>query len=367
VRGGPWAYLLALALLWASCQERAPEKKPRRSVADWTPDMLVPRARFSPEEIFPHASSPYVFDEQAGLLYEPRRRDVWKEAEHPRGEFVVRSNNLGLLEDGPTLWEKRGLRILVLGDSHLMVVGASESFPNLLEAQLRAAGYPDCEVLNAGIGYTSPALYLRRLEHFARLAPDVVLVSLFTGNDFWEELSLRYDISSSPTPLLDANYRQRLDRARHSFQGPLFQGLNQAYFFKHWPGTEERSFELLLESLQGIRDFCEQRQILFLLMILPTKLDVDEDEPELRAQALSTLELSDEEATVQVRLGGRVLATLREWGVPCLDPTDAMRAEPAPLYWRSDQHLAVRGHAFLAQKLFETFERVLADHGWKKN
>jgi hypothetical protein len=103
-----------------------------------------------------------------------------------------------LLEDAPTAKEKQGLRILVTGDSHLFVVDTRESFPNLLEAQLRAAGHAGCEVLSSGVGYTGPLLYLRRIEGFLELQPDAVVVSLFTGNDFMDELSFEYDLQKSP-------------------------------------------------------------------------------------------------------------------------------------------------------------------------
>lgn len=332
----------------------------------WTIDLLVRRTELDPAVLWPLIGAPYVLDPAVGLLLAPEHRETWSWSEHPRGRFGIQTNNLGFLEGEPTRPEKRGVRILALGDSHMMVVDPAESYPNLLEAALRGAGYPDCEVLNSGVGYTGPRLYLRRLERYLELAPDVVLVSFFSGNDLWDDLQLEYDIGRSPRPALDADYAARLERCRERHDGALYQGLNQAHFFKHWPGTAELSLRLALDSLEGIHQRCEREGRLFLVVFLPTKIAVDvEDEPPERADALLTLGLSEEEAALNERLVQRLAGELARRGIPCLDPSAAMRADPTPFFWRRDHHLSVAGHAFLARAAFAAFEPLLAARGWK--
>ena len=115
-----------------------------------------------------------------------------------------------LVEAEPTEVAKRGLRILVAGDSHTQgAVGVAETFPNLLEACLRAAGRADCEVLNAGVAFTGPRCYLERLRHYLFLEPDVFVAALFTGNDFWDDLRLAYAKGGWWVPDEEA-YRARL-------------------------------------------------------------------------------------------------------------------------------------------------------------
>jgi hypothetical protein len=350
---------LVLALLACAC---GPTEDPH-----WTVARLVRREGFDPEMLFPFAKTSCVYDAEAGLLLPPNHTENWTWPEHEGGTFRMHTNNLGLVEDADTESAKHGLRILCVGDSHLMVVGSEEAFPNVLERKLRAAGYPQCEVLNAAVGYTGPRLYLKRVERYLALDPDVVLVSFFSGNDLWDDFLLTYDVGASPRPLLGREYQRRLERCRESHSGALFQGLDQAHFFKHWPGTDEVALALALESLERIHALCEREGMLMLVVILPTKVAVDvEDEPEVRADALATLELSEEEAAVNVRLAARLAGALAERGIPCLDPTAAMRADPRPFFWRKDHHLSVAGQDFVAAALFEAFEPVLAAHGWRE-
>lgn len=325
--------------------------------------MLVPRAVFDPASFWPYATAPCVFDARAGLLLEPDYDVVWKWPEHENGQIHVRTNNLGLLEVEPTERTKHGLRILVAGDSHLVSVDAQESFPNVLEAQLRAEGYRDCEVLNSGIGYTFPHLYARRLEHFLDLALDVFVAALYTGNDFMEELTFAYDLQASPHPGLDPDYVARLERCRERWQGALFQGLNQAHLFKRWPGTDELALQCLLSALDEARALCDQHGILFVCVVLPSKFDVDEDLAEERPAMLAGMELDANEAALGWRLMQRVVAALGERGVPCVDPSADMRASPLPFFWRQDHHLAVSGHAFVAAALHDGLAPLLAARG----
>jgi hypothetical protein len=94
-------------------------------------------------------SAYYIPHPQVGHVHRPHaeRRMQWPE--HPRGEIVFRTNNLGFREDQDTAPRKPDgtVRIMVLGDSHTDgVVWNSESFPNLLEQRLG----PQVEVLSCG-------------------------------------------------------------------------------------------------------------------------------------------------------------------------------------------------------------------------
>ena len=329
------------------------------SAAPWSIDLLVPRRVVDPEQLF-HEDPLCRFDEVGGLLLVPDADATWPWPEAPGGVLHVRTNNLGFLELEATRPEKEGLRILAVGDSHLVIVDAADSFPNVLEAKLRAAGHAGCEVINAGVGYTGPPWYLKRVEKYLELEPDVVLVAIFAGNDFWDTVLTRYDVGASPTPPLGEAYWERLRRCREQFPGALSQGLNQAHWFKHWPGSADLALREVLASMEAIQALCRAHDLPLWTVIIPTKSDVDiEDEPELRQRSLDLLELSEEEAAANLRLSERLAAALVERGIPCLDPTQAMRADPTRFYWRQDHHLAVNGHRFLAERLFETMEPSL--------
>lgn len=78
-----------------------------------------------------------------------------------------------------------GVRVLVLGDSFALGVGAEqeESYPARLEEILRSRGVR-AQVLNAGVpGYSVPDAVTWFAAHGKALDPDVILLTVFTGND----------------------------------------------------------------------------------------------------------------------------------------------------------------------------------------
>ena len=101
----------------------------------------------------------FLYDLVAYLLPGPNHERTWTWPEHPAGRLTRRTNNLGFQEDHVTEREKRGVRILVAGDSHTAgLVANRESFANLVESRL--GDEPDwqgLEVINAGVAYTARA------------------------------------------------------------------------------------------------------------------------------------------------------------------------------------------------------------------
>jgi hypothetical protein len=351
--------LLGSCILAAACEKRLDALGGSGPVsASWTPAALVERKSLDLPALFPLAKT-VVFDDEAGLLLPPNMAERLTWPEHPQGAYRQVTNSMGLLETeevGP----KQGLRLLVLGDSHMMSVNACESFPNLVEAGLREHGHRGADVINAGVPYTGPSMYLLRLRRYLALEPDGVVVSLFTGNDFWDDVYLKYDMAASPKPPPDPRYAQRVTASAKKNDPARGQGLGLAHWLLHWPGTEAFALAEVLASLTEIEALCEEQGLLFAVVVLPTKTDVDEDEPDERAEALATLDLTEEQAGVIRRLGRAAKAALEERGVPCVDPYDEMKARTEPFYWRRDHHLNHAGHALVAEQLLPVLERMLA-------
>ncbi len=77
-------------------------------------------------------------------------------------------------------------RILVLGDSYMeaYMIDLEESFPRRLEALAHAAGLPQVEVINLGVGgYGTLQEYLAFVEYGLRYRPDLVLLAFYADND----------------------------------------------------------------------------------------------------------------------------------------------------------------------------------------
>jgi SGNH hydrolase-like domain, acetyltransferase AlgX len=111
-------------------------------------------------------------------------------------EYVTRVdiNSLGLREREIGYDKPSGVRrILVLGDSFVegAEVQAEETMARrleaLLEADRRANGGPEVQVINAGVlGYSSAQEYLLLKHEGLRYHPDLVIQVVFTGNDVTE-------------------------------------------------------------------------------------------------------------------------------------------------------------------------------------
>ncbi len=304
----------------------------------------------------------YRYDPVACLLLRPDMIRTWQWPEHPEGRLTLRTNNLGFREDRPTDLKKRGLRILVSGDSHTAgLVENEDSFANLLEARLREQpGRAACEVLNAGVPHTGPYCYLGVLRKYLWLEPDVFIAVLFTGNDFWDELKVRtYLEQRTMPPEGDVQYLARVQGAHRRWPGPVSQGLNQAYRWKHFREEPDRALEAAVATYREIQQLCSDSGIEFLAVVLPTKMDADAgDDADVLEAARLALGLDETDMGINRSLGERFVRGLERAGIRCLDPLPHMRASSTVLYWRRDYHLGLNGHALLARLLEDELRKL---------
>lgn len=131
----------------------------------------------------------YVVDPGAGYVMRPETCVRLKTTEY---DGVLKTNSLGMV--GPELPATKPageFRVVVLGDSYTVggQVPYEQTFPAVLEKQLRDAGYTNVRVVNAGVGgYTefNESGLLR--EHLAQLQPDLVVLAAYVGNDVSENV-----------------------------------------------------------------------------------------------------------------------------------------------------------------------------------
>jgi hypothetical protein len=121
----------------------------------------------------------------------------------------IETNALGYRGPSPASVEKPPgtRRVLVVGDSYVFGWGVPEadSIPGQLRARLASATSP-VEVVNAGYhaGYSPDAYYAYLRREGMRLAPDVVVLVVFTGNDISdvsETVWLETDATGGPVRL----------------------------------------------------------------------------------------------------------------------------------------------------------------------
>lgn len=111
---------------------------------------------------------------------------------------TVRMNSMGMRDREHSIEKQPGaLRILVLGDSFMEAFQVSQdrSFARLLEANLRAAGIADAEVINASVsgwGTDDQVTYLMR--YGIQYKPDLILVGMTLHNDVSDNLREEFHI-----------------------------------------------------------------------------------------------------------------------------------------------------------------------------
>jgi hypothetical protein len=188
---------------------------------------------------------------------------------------------------------KQGYRIVALGDSFAFgVVPYQQNYLTLLETGLRQK-YADADVLNMGIPATSPKDYLSLfIREGLNLQPDMVLVSLFIGNDLT-------DLRSKPRPWYSRSHVASLlhyvVKIRPKYEGEIIHG--KATYCDECPNIDAETFlkvqkdhsdfyredyaELdalsdgAVSYLVQLRNVCRQRGIDFVVAVLPAEIQID--------------------------------------------------------------------------------------------
>ncbi|MCZ6597839.1 MAG: SGNH/GDSL hydrolase family protein [Planctomycetota bacterium] len=307
---------------------------------------------------FPGEERGMVFDRTRLKTIEPHQ-DVWiRFEEHPRGRWRRRINSLGM-RDKEIAEVKPEFRVIVVGDSHVEgVCDNHESYPNQLE-QLLHRRHPDreVEVLNAARGGWSQYSYLRALETYAALEPDVFVVTIYGGNDFAGQLSLHHMLRGEDVPQRDP----RLDKKLNGLKGGLpSQFYRQVAYFAAHPEDEELALEMSGMVTELLGRICREQGIELLFVYLPPIPDV---QPEYVADELEhareVLELPPRTVEVSQRLADTWTDELRAAGIPLVDLRKAFTEHDEPLFWDEDLHINLRGHRVTAEEVLPEVERLL--------
>jgi hypothetical protein len=309
------------------------------------------------------ANPSVVYDPVAIVRPAPNLCKTYTWPERPDGTLTIVTNGQGLREDEEVAPVKAGVRVLVVGDSHTFgLVDNSETFANRLEDALDPL--PDgtrCEVVNAGVGGTGPYEELGSIEEFLSLDPDLVLVVFFDGNDFLNCVRFARFFSKQSTPPFSDEQTARQEAARERGGSRLAEGFRQAYDFALRPENAQIGLEAAIERCRAMAGLCAAHDVGFLLAVLPSKVEVDgADDRELSDALLDDLGLTQQQFDLNRRLAVRLIERLRADGLTVVDLYEPLRAEPRPLYWRRDHHLATAGHALVAELLEAPVRAALA-------
>jgi lysophospholipase L1-like esterase len=289
----------------------------------------------------------------------------------------VATNRAGLRgpEAGPP--PPGGVRILVLGDSFAFGVGAKqeESYPARLEAILRSRGVR-AQVLNAGTpGYSVPDAVSWFQAHGWALEPDVVLLTVFTGNDLQDAAPGGPRIVVKDGHLVPAGKRRRpvalwLNQHSHLFSllkssalgRPVRRLLGRPEAFEDWVVRTEmglyatddpldlaaRGAAVTERSVAGLLRSAGDARVA--AVIVPSLLQVD---PALWQATLDRLDLDP--ASYDPDRTTRIFRELfARQGVPALDLSGPFREAIATgerIYLPIDRHLTPEGYRRMAEEV----------------
>ena len=238
------------------------------------------------------------------------------------GDWVLRTNAIGLRRDGEPSASRPALRVLVTGDA-LVSWGFenAQAFPARLEERLAARlGQGRVECLDAATPGHGPYSQVGALERLADLAPDVVVAVVCGGDDFLEALRF-YDHFHGLAPRDASRWSQELERARElapEAPGDLLAALK---LFQEQPLAARRGLQAALELAREMDRVCRQHGASLLVVYAPSALEVDPSRRAAWQPAFQALGLQQPGLRMIERLGASLVRSLGEEGIGSLDLT----------------------------------------------
>jgi hypothetical protein len=284
----------------------------------------------------------------------------------------LRGNQLGYPESGNQAGAQPLNRIAALGDSFAVgpAVPFAVNYLTLLQHQI----HPSCEVLNFGVAGTGPREYALILRQDVwPCHPDLVLVSIFVGNDITEELatprkmdprqSYLYLLVTRGSRLLREQWRRAGEPQRAEGDRLTAGQMSQAAYHE----LEARRLAVCLPSaapslekkwlralgyLERIVHDCRHHRVPVAFVLIPDEFQVN---PRLLEEVAALTGNAAE--TIDVELPQRRLsAFFEQHGVPCLDLLPEFRGT-IDAYALRDSHWNERGNRLAAEKISRFLEK----------
>jgi hypothetical protein len=304
----------------------------------------------------------------------------------------LRGNNLGFPGDDFTPEKRAGeFRIAAFGDSFAVgpAVPYEQNYLRLVEKSL-----PATEVYNFGVSGTGPREYRLLLDQYGwRYAPDLVLVSIFVGNDITEVMATprRMDprrsalylfvtrgaklmrekwregaVPLAPTPVPKPS--NRLADHAHQVEG---EGLRELDSCARGGGLSRQTFceieaqrlEVCLKSpspalekkwhraeaeMERIVAVCRRRHTPVAFVLIPDEFQIN---PKVLQEVIETARIGPESIHLQLPQR-RLLRFFAERDVPCLDLLPAFTGV-ADAYEPHDTHWNALGNQLAARCMVE--------------
>jgi len=285
----------------------------------------------------------------------PDKRWRRKFAEHPEGEFLRHTNSLGIREDK----NPSEVPVDLMGDSHAEGVCSNpESVANRLEARLRSDRPGESvEVWNLAISGYGGANYLGTLTAYGYLEPQDVVLIFYGGNDFRDSLGpWRYVYRISAGEAVSSDFITPLGKEGNEGTAMLGQEIHQALTFLKHPDAGQDAVRLAVACGLELDRQCRELGARFLFVYLPPPSRGQPEHYRARLEdAMDRIKAEPGGLDICRELADDTLLALDEAGVATLDLRPTFAASAEPLFWNTELHLNVRGHALVAERIHAVF------------
>lgn len=309
---------------------------------------------------FPSSDNDYYqADSISGHFHKPDVIRDFKWDEHPQGEIIMQTNNIGLRNDGSTevKKDKNLFRVIITGDSHIDgVLKNNESIAFVLEDGLNKINPEQkYEVLNAGNGYFGPQNYLGVYQKFVHFNPDLFIVTIYTGNDFLDAIRIEAENGRLNIPERPLGYYDKLWEIDELYTGFTGQLLNQLKFFDTYPEYVDTALQITQQSLLKINKLCKKDGIAMQIVLLPTKIDTEAQTDINRIDEVFAMMKFNESDLQKNR---QMVVSLIEWleknSIPTIDLEESFKNSNEELFWRADYHININGHRLMAEEIIDS-------------
>ena len=326
-------------------------------------------------EAAPAFQSLFMPDPAIGYRLRPDARVRFVTAEF---DTQIAINAQGVRDDhpiGPKPPNER--RIVILGDSLVLSVQVDQqqTFCRLLEERLNRDGGPvRYRVINAGVQGYGPVEELLFFRHVARaFEPDLVIATVFVGNDAEEALGSAPRLRGSARPLAETLSESAITRLRRivrrsmvlqlvrlrvvAVTGRLSNWLSppepplQSYAANPAPRIGE-GLQIARQCLETLVAEAAAVGARTMFMLMPARFQVNDIDYGHLKKAVESAggRLVRDAAT------SRFEAALAPLGIPRFDALPPLRAAGPDVFFEQTVHLTPRGHEIVAEEL-EAFIR----------
>ncbi len=323
-------------------------------------------------EAAPSFQGLFTEDAQAGYRLKPGVRVRFATAEF---DTDIAINSSGVRDDeefGPKPPRER--RLAILGDSLVLSVQVpfGQTFGELLERRLNARQTRyRYRVINAGVQGYGPVEELFFFRSVVLpLQPDIVIDTLFVGNDAEEAVASAPRLAGAARPMSETLGENATTRVRRLVRRSMvlqilrlralavterFSGRLEApepplqSYAEHPAPRIAEGLVIVRRTVETIRDEAEAAGARLALVLMPARFQVDDADYGRLREAVT-------QSGGQLRRDGateRFDRALGDMGIPTLDVLPALRrALPGPdLFFQQTVHLTPRGHEVVADAL----------------